>query len=141
MLNDLMHLQCSADVISTILLIPVFRFQLVDFGLAHAVQTKEELSAKPSSKPRGRTAMRGESSNTVSKVNGIAPPSTYSRQLHLRAAARGQRATTSKGRASTSKGNATTSKGRAKPAAEGGEVRLCPIRHKLSEVCNICMSR
>ncbi len=114
------------------------RFQLVDFGLAHAVQTKEELLIKPSSRPpRGRTAIRGESSSTttttISKLRGIAPPSTFSRQLHHRAAARGHRTTTSKGKMPPSKGKSKQT--------ESGQIRLCPIRHKLSEVCDICMAR
>ena len=114
----------------------MLRFQLVDFGLAHAVQTKEESSAKPT---RSRTAIRGEpSSSTVSKLNGIAPPPpTYLRQLHLRGAARVQRqSASSKSKVATAK-----SAGKSGKSSRAEEIRLCPLRHKPTEVCDVCMAR
>ena len=117
----------------------MFRFQLVDFGLAHAVQTKEETLDNSTAKSRNRTAIRGEpSSSIVSKVNGIvAPPPTYSRQLHLRGAARTQRQSMS------SKLKASVPKSVVKSVKQNGveEVRLCPLRHKPTEVCDVCMAR
>ena len=71
-------------------------------------------------------------------MNGIvAPPSTYSRQLHLRGAARTQRQSMS------SKLNASAPKSGGKGGKQNGveEIRLCPLRHKPTEVCDVCMAR
>ena len=110
------------------------------------------MSKRMSSKADSSTSSHPSSSKTrITGTNGIiAPPQTYSRQLHHRTAARQRQSligSRSKGASTTtsgkqSDGSSMAAKG-AKQKAEKreSEIRLCPLRHKVSEVCDICMAR
>ena len=95
------------------------------------------------------------------RLNGIvAPPQTYQRQLHHRVAARTAAAATTTTTAATRQSTAASAKTRSVTSCSGGGggrqihvqgsrsssekdevVLLCPLRHKVTEVCTACLAR
>ena len=112
------------------------------------------------SKTHGRISSKADPSSSshpsssktrVTGTNGIIPPpQTYTRQLHHRTAARQRQSLTgsrSKVTSITTSGKQNGGSSKAVKGAkqniekEESEIRLCPLRHKVSEVCDICMAR
>lgn len=83
-------------------------------------------------------------------VNGLIPPHTYQRQVHQRIQAKAARE--SQGSASIRTRGSSSSTVQQAQALVGGaggrngviaadDVWLCPVRHKVTEICDFCMGR
>ena len=158
----------------------LYRFQLVDFGLAHLEpkyrQSKEEqkggngctlllnihvdnalmfcycISGNNHTRLRSRTFNESTLKLHVatSGINGIVASSqTYQRQVHHRTTARSLRQSTSvRSRTTTiadggggAQGRQATESKKNKSIKQEEEIRVCPLRHTETEVCNSCMAR
>lgn len=122
------------------------QFQLVDFGLAH-LESSRTSSGKQTghSKPKSRSATaNGLSTSSSSKpktvANGLIAPPTYQRQVHQRMVAKAARPSRSRGSRQVLNGcvDAETEK---PSSGLHGEIRVCPLRHRVTEVCDFCMAR
>ena len=78
-------------------------------------------------------------------ANGFIPPQTYQRQVHQRMAAKAAKQCGNGGklRSTVARENGG---GEVKTGSGGGNVslhniRLCPQRHKVTEVCSFCTAR
>ena len=78
-------------------------------------------------------------------ANGLIPPHTYQRQVHQRTVAKAAKQSGNGGRL-----RSTTAKQNGGGEMDGGsgggggmsqEIRLCPLRHKATEVCDFCLAR
>lgn len=78
--------------------------------------------------------------------NGFIPPQTYQRQVHQRMAAKAAKLSSNDGKLRSTVVRENGGGGEVKTASGGGNaslynIRLCPLRHKVTEVCDFCTAR
>ena len=104
-----------------------------------------QVSGVPRLKHRSKRAVDAPSKQPrVVIANGLIPPHTYQRQVHHRMAAKAVKQSGSGGRLRSTA--AKQNGGGEMDGHDGGggtsqEIRLCPLRHKVTEVCDFCSGR
>ena len=78
--------------------------------------------------------------------NGFVPPQTFQRQVHQRMAAKAAKLSSNAGKLRSTVVRENGGGGEVKTASGGGSaslynICLCPLRHKVTEVCDFCTAR